>query len=46
MNVIFFIQGKHSRFVEIGKGEQLSLAHFNEVCETFPKDVLGQFWHF
>jgi len=37
-----FIQGKH-RFVRIRKGEQLSPVHFNEVCKTSPKDVLGKF---
>jgi len=36
----FFIQGRHSRFVRIRKGEQLSSAHFNEVCKT-PKKM---FW--
>jgi len=39
----FFVQGKHSRFVRIRKGERLSPAHFNKVCKTFPKDVLEQF---
>ena len=29
----FFVQGKHSQFVRISKGEQLSLAHFNEVVK-------------
>jgi len=29
----FFVQGKHSRFFRIRKGEQLSPAHFNEVVK-------------
>jgi len=39
----FFVQGKHSRFVRIRKGEQLSPAHFDDVCKTSSKDVLEQF---
>jgi len=34
----FFVQGKHSRFVRIRKGEQLSPFHFNESCKT-PKKM-------
>jgi len=37
----FFVQVKHSRFVRIGKGEQLSPAHFNEVCKTSQKIFWG-----
>jgi len=39
----FFVQGKHSRFVRIRKGERLNPVHFNKACETLPKDVLEQF---
>jgi len=39
----FFVQGQHSRFVRPRKGEQLSPPHFNELCKTSPKNVLGQF---
>jgi len=35
------VQGKHSRFVRIRKGEQLSPAHFNEVGKISPKDFWG-----
>jgi len=37
----FFFQGKHRRFVRIGKGEQLNPVHFNNVCETSPQKM---FW--
>jgi len=41
--IVFFVQGKHSRFVRIRKGEQLSPARFNEVCKTPKKMFLGSF---
>ena len=37
----FFVQGKHSQFVRIIKGERLSLAHFNEAVKQPPKKM---FW--
>ena len=36
----FFVQGKHSRFVRIRKGEQLSPAHFNEVRKDPQKKMI------
>jgi len=40
----FFVQRKHSRFVRIRKGKQLSPAHFNEICKTSPKLLLVWNW--
>jgi len=39
----FFVQGKHSRFVRIRKGEQLSPAHFNELVKDLQKMFSGSF---
>ena len=36
----FFVQGKHSQFARISKGEHLSLAHFNVVVKYPPKKML------
>jgi len=33
MKVIFFVPGKHSRYVRIRKGEQVSPSNFNEVVK-------------
>ena len=33
----FFVQGKHSRFARISRGEHLSSAHFNVVVKHPPK---------
>ena len=37
----FFCSRKHSQFARISKGEQLSLAHFNEVVKHHKKKVFS-----
>ena len=39
----FFVQGKHSRFARISKGEHLSSAPFNVVGKHPERKFLGQF---
>jgi len=37
----FFVQGKHSRFFRIRKGEQYSPAHFNELVKDLQKKMFS-----